>query len=600
MRCYPVNVTDDGREGAGPPRLKRARPPAAPAAFGLSAPEVTPAAAIAAGLPCQGTLDATGPLRLCYLAASSQAAGRLELCGGSGRFALHFKRGTVEHAASDAPEHDLGRYLVARGAVSSEQVADASRVRDGFGGDLVAALIALRLMNPAESFRVLQEHGVAMITHALALEGGSWTWDPGAALPSSAFPLGSRWGMLCDAARRLDGLTARSRLGERAHRAARRVGSRIQISELGLTALEARAATLFDGRSSPAQLAALRAPEADTILKAAYLLAETELLEFGEVVAAGGAGPATATATATPIPNPSPSPAAAPAAQSRPPASPAAAPSAQNRPPASPSLTSGAPPPRPPTPTPTPNRAPTATKSPKAQVQPASPPRPRTDPASLAAEYQRLRDVDHFQALSVKREATAAQIKAAYFQLAKVYHPDAAEVGESPEARKLRDDIFARLGEAWATLGDDARRAEYARLLASGGAQKEVDISAIFQAEELFQKATVLVKTRQYPKALEALEQATKLNAEEPEFDVWRAWVEFLVAADRARQHAASASRIESALKQSPRCMPGYLFLGQMAKLAGDAGAAERHFKRGLALDPEHADLARELKHLGR
>jgi hypothetical protein len=139
-----VNVTDDGREGAGPPRLERAgRPPAAPgAAYGLAAPEVTPAAAIAAGLPCQGTLDATGPLRLCYLAASSQAAGRLELCGGSGRFALHFKRGTIEHATSDAPEHDLG--VTRRAGAVSRQVADASRVRDGFGGDLVAALIALR------------------------------------------------------------------------------------------------------------------------------------------------------------------------------------------------------------------------------------------------------------------------------------------------------------------------------------------------------------------------------------------------------------------------------------------------------------------------
>src|SRR3990172_8228196 len=246
------------------------------------------------------------------------------------------------------------------------------------------------------------------------------------------------------------------------------------------------------------------------------------------------------------------------ASSNPPPPPPSPPPPEQRAPPPPASYPGGPPPPRPPTPTPAPNRAPTATKSPKGQVQPASPPRPRTDPASLAPQYQRLRDVDHFQALSVKREATAAQIKAAYFQLAKVYHPDAAEVGESPEARKLRDDIFARLGEAWATLGDDARRAEYARLLASGGAQKEVDISAIFQAEELFQKATVLVKTRQYPKALEALEQATKLNAEEPEFDVWRAWVEFLVAADRARQHAASASRIESALKQSPRCMPGY------------------------------------------
>ena len=47
-----------------------------------------------------------------------------------------------------------------------------------------------------------------------------------------------------------------------------------------------------------------------------------------------------------------------------------------------------------------------------------------------------------------------------------------------------------------------------------------------------------------------------------------------------------------------PRCLPGYLFLGQMAKISGDIALAEWHFKRGLALDPEHAELAREMKYL--
>jgi curved DNA-binding protein CbpA len=554
-------------------------------------------------------------MRLYYLAASCQATGRLELRDGSVRFALSIKRGTVEHASSDAPEHDLGAYLVGRGVVSSEQVADASRVQGEFGGDLVASLIALRLVNPAESFRVLQEHGLAVIARALALGRGSWTWDPGAAAPGSAFPLGSRWGLLCDAARRLDVLAVRGRLGERARRAARRVGSRIQISELGLTAIEARAAALFDGRASPAQLAAARPSEAETILRVANLLAETELLAFGEAVADPALPAGSPTAAATP------KPAAAPSAGNGTPASPpthrraldrgaptdaptpdAPTPDAPTPDAPTPSSRTATPPARPTTPTPVPARTstPTPVRAAKPPARPPSTPNPRTDPASLAAEYQRLLDADHFEALGVKREAAGAQIKAAYLRLAKVYHPDAAEPGESPETRKLREDIFARLGEAWATLGDDAKRAEYARLLASGGAQSAVDVSAIFQAEELFQRATVFVKTRQYPKALDALEQAMKLNAEEPEFDVWRAWIEFLVAADRTKQHAASAARIEAALKKSPRCMPGYLFLGQMAKLDGDPGAAERHLKRGLALDPGHADLARELRHLGR
>jgi curved DNA-binding protein CbpA len=221
------------------------------------------------------------------------------------------------------------------------------------------------------------------------------------------------------------------------------------------------------------------------------------------------------------------------------------------------------------------------------------------DASALEAFHARVRAADHFEALGVKREATTSQIKIAYFQLAKSYHPDAGPPGEPEEIKKLRADIFARLGEAWGILGEDAKRAEYLRVLASGGAA-DVDVSAIFKAEELFQKATVFVKTRQYERALETLDEAAKLNGEEPEFDIWKAWVEFLLAQDRKRQRTASATVIEAALKKVPRCMPGYLFLGQMAKLEGEVELAEKHLKRGLALDPQHAEIVRELKYLRR
>jgi curved DNA-binding protein CbpA len=219
------------------------------------------------------------------------------------------------------------------------------------------------------------------------------------------------------------------------------------------------------------------------------------------------------------------------------------------------------------------------------------------DAGALRALYEKLLGADHFATLGVKQDATTQQIKIAYFQLARSYHPDAGPPGELEEVKKIRADVFARLGEAWSVLGEDAKRAEYLRELASGGAA-EVDVSAIFKAEELFQKATVLVKTRQYDKALEALAEAGKLNAQEPEFDVWSAWVQFLLAQDRKRQQQDSAAVIEAALKKVPRCMPGYLFLAQMAKLSGNLDLAERHIKRGLALDPQHAELARELKYL--
>jgi predicted Zn-dependent protease len=78
------------------------------------------------------------------------------------------------------------------------------------------------------------------------------------------------------------------------------------------------------------------------------------------------------------------------------------------------------------------------------------------------------------------------------------------------------------------------------------------------------------------------------------------AWCDFLLAPDQPRQQPASAAAIEAALRRNPRCAPGYLFLGQMAKLVGDPTAAERHLRRGLAVAPEHPDLFRELKYLRR
>ncbi|OFX26179.1 MAG: hypothetical protein A2V77_11185 [Anaeromyxobacter sp. RBG_16_69_14] len=581
--------------------MDRVQPDVPGASRGLGAPEITAAAAIAAGLPYQGSLEKDGPLRLYYLAAAAQAAGRLDLETERGRFALHFKRGAVEHATSNAPEDDLGRFLVAKGVVNGDAIADAERVRGDLGGDLVAALASLRLLNPAESFRVLQEHGVTVIARAFESEKGACRWNPGAPLPSSAFPLGSRWGGLCDTARRLDGLAVRKLLGDRAQRVASRSGGRVQLAELRLTAHEVRAAGLFDGRSSPSRLAAARPLEAEAILRVALLLGETELLRFGDVVEAA---PGEGGAEKSRVPSPSPST------------------STSSTPPAAPIRSRGPDPERDrpgqgSTPTPTASsasiRATPAVRPPPPSVRAPGPeskaPAPKPtgaratvvsqDAAALEAFHARVRAADHFEALGVKREATTSQIKIAYFQLAKSYHPDAGPPGELEEIKKLRADIFARLGEAWGILGEDAKRAEYLRVLASGGAA-DVDVSAIFRAEELFQKATVFVKTRQYERALETLDEAAKLNGEEPEFGIWKAWVEFLLAQDRKRQRTASATVIEAALKKVPRCMPGYLFLGQMAKLAGEVDLAEKHLRRGLALDPQHAEIVRELKYLRR
>jgi curved DNA-binding protein CbpA len=224
---------------------------------------------------------------------------------------------------------------------------------------------------------------------------------------------------------------------------------------------------------------------------------------------------------------------------------------------------------------------------------------PRLEGTALQTLLEKQRSSDHFQVLGVKRDSTPAAVKAAYFQLARVYHPDAVAAGAPPEVRALCADVFARLSEAWAVLGDEARRAAYLKELESGGVA-DVDVMRILHAENLFGEATLLVKSRRYEDALAKLQEAIQLNADEAEFTIWKAWCESLLAQDKKRQQAASATAIEAALKKNPKCAPGYLFLGQMAKLGGDLNLAERHLKRGLQNFPDHTDLARELKYLRR
>lgn len=127
-----------------------------------------------------------------------------------------------------------------------------------------------------------------------------------------------------------------------------------------------------------------------------------------------------------------------------------------------------------------------------------------------------------------------------------------------------------------------------------------MDVMRILHAENVFQEATVLVKARRYEEALTKLSEATQLNGDEAEFAVWKAWCEYLLAQDKKRQQGSSAAVIEAALKKNPKCAPGYLFLGQMAKLSGDVNLAEKHLKRGLQAVPDQVDLIRELRYLRR
>ncbi|MFO0584828.1 MAG: DnaJ domain-containing protein [Anaeromyxobacter sp.] len=559
--------------------------------------EVTPDAAMAAGIALSGNLDQASPLRLFSLAAAMQANGMLSITDDVATRALVFRRGTVEHASSTSAEDDLFAFLVRKGALKPEALPAAEAARTAAGGDAVAGLFAAQLVSASGVAALLAEHGAAVVARALASEHGTWRWEPNVPPPPSGFPLGNSYGLLCAAARALDVGAVRLRLGERETRAASRMGSRIRLEDLKLTPQEARVAAAFDGRS-PEEIAALAPADAPTIMRLALLLSECDLLTFGAVrevpkVTPAAAAPPPAAPVAAPASTPAPVSAASAPPRATPVPRPGTAPAPARPPPPRPATT--------PAPVPgQPAAKPAATARPPAPAPaPAKPAAANLDVAALRALAASFGEKDHFEVLGVKRDAPAAAVKAAYFSLAKAYHPDAVPAGAPEEVRKLAAGVFARIGEAWGVLSDEARRKAYLEELASGG-PADVDVAAIFGAENAFQLGTLLVKARKYDEAIQKFDEAIGLNANEPEFGMWKAWCEFLLLEDRRKAYPPKSAAIEALLKQNPRCAQGYLFLGQMSKLIGEPKVAEKHLRRGLEVAPDHAELQRELKYLGK
>jgi DnaJ-domain-containing protein 1 len=92
------------------------------------------------------------------------------------------------------------------------------------------------------------------------------------------------------------------------------------------------------------------------------------------------------------------------------------------------------------------------------------------DPA-FAAEVEmlfgQLGEVDYFQLLRLAPDAAAGDIKRAYHQGSRAFHPDRFFQVADAEFTSRVDQIYKRMNEAYVVLRDDRKRAKYAADVAS-------------------------------------------------------------------------------------------------------------------------------------
>lgn len=216
----------------------------------------------------------------------------------------------------------------------------------------------------------------------------------------------------------------------------------------------------------------------------------------------------------------------------------------------------------------------------------------------------RIASQNHFEMLEIRVGAPPEEVRKAYFQLAKLYHPDKVM---GPFAADLKDTlkyIFSNLSEAHATLTDADQRDAYEQTLRGAAAKKEEDalsskeeslVRATLEAEKLFQMSQVFIKRDELQTALDMVEQAIKLNPLDGEYTATWAYL-----TSRMRPTDAEVGDLIDILRKAAQGRPNservHTYLALLLKRIGRLAEAKGHYQRVLAISPHNIEAARELR----
>jgi curved DNA-binding protein CbpA len=220
---------------------------------------------------------------------------------------------------------------------------------------------------------------------------------------------------------------------------------------------------------------------------------------------------------------------------------------------------------------------------------------------------------DHYQMLGVRRSANTADIKRAYYALAKRFHPDRFRRGAEATQLARIESAFAQVAQAYETLKDKSSRAAYdsrllqqeaaARTLRAEEAAKAVNSKAsmpaarsqaaspVQQAEEIFQQGLSALQQGNRASAIASLAEATRLVPNEARY---RAHLGQAMAKDERMRRNAEAE-IKAAIALDANNASYRVMLAELYSEIGLIRRAQGELDRAFSIDPLN-DAARRLR----
>lgn len=201
---------------------------------------------------------------------------------------------------------------------------------------------------------------------------------------------------------------------------------------------------------------------------------------------------------------------------------------------------------------------------------------------------------NYYQILNVPKTSNGDDIKKAYFNLARRFHPDRFDREVQAAYRDQIDEVFDTITTAYRTLINKEKRKAYDAGV--GAAHPDEPQDLLKRADIKFRQGKTLYGQERYDDAVVLLEEAVRLRKNKGDFHLLLAMAESKIPAYRkkAEEDFLKAINLES---WNPE---GYVGLGFLYKNEGLLTKASRQFKKALETDPDHKLAQQELQQINK
>ena len=203
--------------------------------------------------------------------------------------------------------------------------------------------------------------------------------------------------------------------------------------------------------------------------------------------------------------------------------------------------------------------------------------------SEITSRFEKLEDLDYYQLLSINAKRKPHAIKASYLQAAKRYHPDAlAKAGLDDETRQQANNVFARISKAYSVLSNQRQRAEYDE--AQRSSEGPIDAARLANAESLYRKGEVLLRSGNFAGAIEFLRPAVELWPDESDYCSALGWALYRKLPS---EPVLAREQLERAVELSPENATAIHRLSIAVRSMGEDEEADSLLDRARSIDPK-------------